>query len=174
MCLPDRARPPMRIRSRPTPSPSQGRDRTMKADPISNTAPTAPNSTVNVAPTVTATLIERDRRAPTSEPVTPSRRYRPRYAGTRANPHGLKAATAPSRNAYAHQISPAREAQPLIDEEIRSTKITGTPPVVGEVSPAITAIASTSTVTPAASTALERDGPAATALAIASHGEADR
>jgi hypothetical protein len=63
---------------------------------------------------------------------------------------------------------PARKAALLIAEEIRSTKITGVPPVVGAVSPATTATARTNTVTTAATTGRREEG-ASTALATKAH-----
>lgn len=71
----------------------------MRAEPSENTAPTALNSAVKLAPTTAATQIDRARRGPIPDPVTSSRKYRPRYAGTRAKPQGLNAATAPRTNA---------------------------------------------------------------------------
>ena len=59
--------------------------------------------------------------------VASSLTYIPTYAGTSANPHGLNAATAPSRNAYTHH-APCPNAIPLKADEMRSTNRTGAPP----------------------------------------------
>src|SRR5262245_55924402 len=156
MSLPPIVMPPTTIRTTPTPSPTHGSRRTINVDASENRAPVTPNSTVKAPATTKLTLIERLVRAAKSSPACSSPRYRPRYAGSRAKPHGLKAATTPSRNAYSHQMV-APEVRPPTAEEIRSTKSTGVPPSGLDSSPAATATDRTSNVLTTAIHAPRRD-----------------
>jgi hypothetical protein len=143
--------PPAMIRRPPMPNPTHGNRRRMRDEAKEKRAPITPKRRVNARATTALTASDRRVRDAKVFSVLSSFRYRPRYAGSRAKPQGLNAATMPRKKAYTHQRPlPAPEVRPLIAEEIRSTKITGVAPSGEERSPAVTAKPSTNTVTAAA------------------------
>lgn len=72
----------------------------MSDEASEKSAPVTPKSRVNAPATTTLTASDRLVRAARPAPVFWSFRYRPRYAGRSAKPHGLKAATTPNKKAY--------------------------------------------------------------------------